>query len=72
MATKHVFVDYGNVKAGNFDFLAARQFKVMIFLGALAVGCYRKKREPVTGTWQAPLPQTIWKAIWENEMSIAS
>ena len=34
MATKHVFVDYENVKAGNLDLLAYRQFKVMIFLGA--------------------------------------
>ena len=34
MATKHVFVDYENVKADNFDLLTDRQFKVMIFLGA--------------------------------------
>ena len=33
MATNHVFVDYENVKAGNLDLLADRQFKVMIFLG---------------------------------------
>ena len=34
MATNHVFVDYENVKADNFDLLADRQFKAMIFLGA--------------------------------------
>jgi hypothetical protein len=34
MATNHVFVDYENVKAGNLDLLADRQFKVAIFLGA--------------------------------------
>ena len=34
MATNHVFVDYENVKAGNLDLLAGRQFKAVIFLSA--------------------------------------